>query len=321
MNNKTTRMLLLSALALTGMLMACNREDPVVNPDYDPDSDSVHTQFVMSVSTGQTSPTTKMSADAVQKNNNFFGITDAKLFAYKTGLTAVAPYVNNSAGTGFAKSFDLGTLYSNGDINASQNLEKSSNRILQLTIPVGTDAMIFYGKAINAQPGKVVVEEAAGGKGAGLLPDVAAAGGHDPVLTVGSELGQVFAQLILVQPLLPAVGVVNLCQQGFAHSREDGNLAFLFQALLHFFKFAEGAIFAHRELGADVCGAHTAERVLLGVCYIIGVVTFDVASQRTDFGCETTGHFAIEDGGVQVGTNLSDYETRPDVSQSFTNQP
>ena len=155
MNKKTTRMLLLSALALTGMLMACNREDPVVNPDYDPDSDSVHTQFVLSVSTGQTSPTTKMSADAVQKNNNFFGITDAKLFAYSTGLTTVAPYVNKADGTGFKKSYDLGTLYSNGDITASQNLEKSSNRILQLTIPVGTDAMLFYGKAINAQPGKV----------------------------------------------------------------------------------------------------------------------------------------------------------------------
>ena len=153
MINKTTKLLLAGILVLTGTLMSCDRETPVVNPNYDPETDQVHTQFVLSVSTGQSAPATKMTADAVQKNNNFFGITDAKLYAYSTGKTY--PYVNNTAGTNFTKSFDLGTLYTNGDIVAADNVTSSSNRILQLTIPVGTDAMLFYGKAINTQPGKV----------------------------------------------------------------------------------------------------------------------------------------------------------------------
>lgn len=148
-NNKS---MLIGILAIAGMLVACNREVIDVNPDYDPDKNEVNTQFILSVNTGQ-APQTRMSADAVQKNNNFWGITDAKLYAYATGLAY--PYVNNTAGTGYKKTYDLGALYSNGDIVAAQNLESSSNRILQLTIPVGTDAMLFYGKATNAQPGKV----------------------------------------------------------------------------------------------------------------------------------------------------------------------
>ena len=152
MINRTTKLLLAGILVLTGTLMSCDRETPVVNPNYDPETDQVHTQFVLSVSTGQSAPATKMTAEAVQKNSNFFGITDAKLYAYATGLTY--PYVNGD-GTGFKKSFDLGTLYTNGDIIPADNLTSSSRRILQLTIPVGTDAMLFYGKAINDRPGKV----------------------------------------------------------------------------------------------------------------------------------------------------------------------
>ena len=148
-NNKS---MLLGILAIAGMLVACNREVVDVNPNFDPDKNEVNTQFILSVNTGQ-APQTRMTADAVQKNNNFYGITDAKIYAYATELAY--PYVNNTTGEGYKKTYDLGTLYSNGDIVATQNLESSSNRILQLSIPVGTDAMLFYGKAISTQPGKV----------------------------------------------------------------------------------------------------------------------------------------------------------------------
>ena len=152
MNNRTYRLRLLGLLAMAGALVACNRETfGEINPDYDPETNEVNTQFVVSVATGQ-SAKTRMTAESVQLLPNFFGITDAKLYAYQTGLAA--PYVNYSDGTGFKKSYNLGLLYSNGDITASDNLESSSHRILQLSIPVGTDAMLFYGKAINDNPGK-----------------------------------------------------------------------------------------------------------------------------------------------------------------------
>lgn len=150
MIQKTSKLLLIGALA--GALMACNRETLDVNPNYDPDKGEVNTQFVLSVNTGQT-PQTRMTADAVQKNNNFYGISDAVIYAYGTGLAY--PYVNNTTGTGYKRKYDLGHLYSNGDIVAANNLESSSNRILQLSIPVGTDAMLFYGKATNSQPGRI----------------------------------------------------------------------------------------------------------------------------------------------------------------------
>ncbi len=72
---------------LTGTLclvtMACQQEqlDPngVTNV---PDDEEVPTQFILNVSAA---PTTKMSAEAVQQDNNFRGIEHAVLFTYKTG--------------------------------------------------------------------------------------------------------------------------------------------------------------------------------------------------------------------------------------------
>lgn len=148
MKKRTTRLLILGIFALTGTLVSCNREDPI-NPDYNPETGEVNTQFVLSVSTGQ-GPHTKQSADAAQKNTNFYGIQDATLFAYATGITTT-PYVNSN-GDGYKRDFDLGILYTAGEITPADNRTSSSNRIMQLNIPVGTDAMLFYGKAItNAQ--------------------------------------------------------------------------------------------------------------------------------------------------------------------------
>ena len=59
------------------------------------------------------------------------------------------PFVLNS-NTETDRDYALGTLYSNGSINAANNASSSSNRIVQLNVPVDVDAMLFYGKAINA---------------------------------------------------------------------------------------------------------------------------------------------------------------------------
>lgn len=141
---KTFAGLLLGAVAIVG----CQRE-PVAqpNPNYNPDTDEVNAQFVMSVSTGASE--TKMSATAVQKATNFRGIDNAKLilFANNNGNgNGASPYVKKTGNT-YKQVYNLGNLFTTGAITPAQNDDASSNRIVQLTIPVGCDAALFYGKA------------------------------------------------------------------------------------------------------------------------------------------------------------------------------
>ena len=147
---KTFAGLLLGAVAIVG----CQREPQVEpNPNFNPETDEVNAAFVMSVSTGSTS--TKMSADNVQKNTNFLGITDSKLILFATGIQPAAPYVKSGDASKALELYDLGTVLTSGAINAANNASSESNRILQLSIPLGADAALFYGKAINNAPGKV----------------------------------------------------------------------------------------------------------------------------------------------------------------------
>ena len=131
--------------------MACHREMTEVTAEEG--SKEVTTQFVLSVNTN--SEKTKMSSANVQQASNFLGINNAVMYAYATsGIPdGVTPYVNSTAAPaeGKVKRFDLGTVYTSGAINAPNNYESSSRRIMQLNIPVGTDAVLFYGKAIKPE--------------------------------------------------------------------------------------------------------------------------------------------------------------------------
>ena len=145
------------AIALIGAygLTACTSKDDVVektasdNPTYDPVAKTVTTQFVLNVANGEMN-TTRQGADIVQMNSNFRGIQDAKLIALSTGNTAfLAPYNGGStASSAVNKTFDLGTLYGSSAVVAANNEASSSNRILELAMPLQTDAMLVYGRAI-----------------------------------------------------------------------------------------------------------------------------------------------------------------------------
>jgi len=147
---KLTKLTLAGAIALA--VVACNKKDVVQdNPTFNPETKEVTTQFVLSVNTG--GPQTKMTATNVQKASNFLGINEAHVLAYKTNMSVtsldVEPFVLSSS-TATDRDYALGTLYSNGSINAGTNATASSNRIVQLNVPVDVDAFLFYGKAINA---------------------------------------------------------------------------------------------------------------------------------------------------------------------------
>lgn len=136
--------LILSAIALVGVASCQKPENQ--NPDYNAETKEVLTQFVLNVSTGE-NPQTKMSAENVQRNGNFLGMQDAKMFVYNSGNAAAANRCVTNPGTGFLKLFDLGTLYAEGAVDNANN---KTNRIMQLSIPTGSDAVLFYGKAINS---------------------------------------------------------------------------------------------------------------------------------------------------------------------------
>ena len=163
-----------SAIALIGTcgFTACSSSEDAAevaqvpdNPTYDPVEKTVTTKFVLNVSSAANNNTTRQSADIVQKNANFRGMQDAKLIGLATGKVYdsenptkyLAPYNGETTQTGWesgsnvkAKVYDLGTLYGNTavDNTGTKNETESSHRVVELTLPLTTDAMLVYGRAI-----------------------------------------------------------------------------------------------------------------------------------------------------------------------------
>lgn len=144
---------LLISLTLVASLMACEREVP--SPLYNAEKNEVTADFVINIAASDNAET-KMTATNVQKANNFLGITDATIFAYATGHGFVTPADYNAttpAESNFKAEFPLGAIVSSSEINGSINKDKSSRRVLQLSIPLETDAVLLYGRAVNDNPG------------------------------------------------------------------------------------------------------------------------------------------------------------------------
>ncbi|MBR5925151.1 MAG: hypothetical protein IKZ60_06765 [Bacteroidales bacterium] len=153
----------LSNLALVGTMVlaaaACQREQ-MGSSSVEASGNGVKevtTQFVLNVASA---PQTKMSADVVQMKQNFRGMDNAKLYVYNTGMIPENPgsttpdafvLKTNSWTEDKARYFDMGTLLSSSSIDneSTNNNDNSSNRVLQLSVPVGVDAVLFYGKAIK----------------------------------------------------------------------------------------------------------------------------------------------------------------------------
>lgn len=146
----------LGAFALTGVLgiSSCSSDNEIVevNPTFDPAKNEVTTQFVLNVNPSEQG-TTRQAASTVQKASNFRGMKDAKLIGLSTGKanTFLAPFLGSSTNFDVKRTYDLGTLYANGSVDndpESDNAEKSSHRVVELTLPLKTDAMLVYGRAI-----------------------------------------------------------------------------------------------------------------------------------------------------------------------------
>ena len=136
---------LMSAIALSGgtLLTSCSGSDDAVaennNPNFNPEKNEVLTQFVFNVSTSNQATTRQSSAATQAATSELFrGINNAGLFTYKLaddGKHLAAAAVAN-------KFIDLGSPLASGTIKAD-----NSHRVLEMSLPINTNTMLFYGKA------------------------------------------------------------------------------------------------------------------------------------------------------------------------------
>ena len=139
---------LLSAIALTGAVgfASCSSSEDTaeVNPNYNSKTNEVTTQFVFNVSNGNSS-ITRMSGTATQASSSlsaaeFRGIDNSHIMCFKQGTDGLPL----SAAAEAEKSFDMSRLVAAGTLDNS-----NSRRVLEMSLPLNTNTMLFYGKAIN----------------------------------------------------------------------------------------------------------------------------------------------------------------------------
>ena len=145
---------LMSAIALTGTIgfSSCSstEDQAEVNPGYNSETNEVPVNFVFNVSTGNTPASTRMSQANVQATSSdvFRGMEETSLMSFKLNAddkhVASPQKADNSPQTA-DKLYGLGSILGNSDIGPDSKVK--SHRILELSVPVGTNALVFYGKA------------------------------------------------------------------------------------------------------------------------------------------------------------------------------
>lgn len=148
---------MMGAMALS--FNACSSDDALVdNPNYDKETNTVNANFVFNVATNNSS--TRMTAANTQADisQNFRGIDNAQLFAYKLGTSNDGKTV--ATATTAAKTYGLGKVLAAGELDPDGGANAvKSRRVLELSLPVETNALLFWGKAIKSgtddQQGKV----------------------------------------------------------------------------------------------------------------------------------------------------------------------
>ena len=119
------------------------------NPTYDAATGTVKSQFVLNIASNAKTNTRSGSTTVQAGGNNFRGIDNTLLFAFKTSGKG---FIDASfAGAAAANRYDLGIVAAANTLN---NSGSNSHRILELAMPTGTDAMLFYGKAIKSSTDK-----------------------------------------------------------------------------------------------------------------------------------------------------------------------
>ena len=138
--------------------VACQQEPEQVvpdNPTYNPTTQEVTAEFVLSVANGQ-SPSSRMTGPDVQADGSFRGMSAVHLLTYEldytygTGTAAnPAPaflYKPTDASSKATRDYDLGSAIQKDEISADK-----SSKVFQMSLPLGTNAVLFYGRSIKTK--------------------------------------------------------------------------------------------------------------------------------------------------------------------------
>ena len=142
---------LIGAIALTGptMLTSCSSSDDAAaentNPNFNPETNEVTAQFVFNVASGSTA-TTRQSGAATQVSSSltadqFRGIDNSHVMCFINGA-GDGKYLTTAATA--TKSFDMARVANAGTLSNTK-----SSRVLEMSLPLNTNTMVFYGKAID----------------------------------------------------------------------------------------------------------------------------------------------------------------------------
>lgn len=140
----------LSAIAFTGAVSftACSSSDDMAesnNPNFNPKTNEVTAQFVFNVASGSTA-TTRQSGAATQVSSSltaeqFRGIDNSHVMCFNNG-NGDGKYLTSA--TTATKSFDVARVANAGTLSNTK-----SSRVLEMSLPLNTNTMVFYGKAID----------------------------------------------------------------------------------------------------------------------------------------------------------------------------
>ena len=154
---------LMSAIALSGTIgfSSCSSDDKVEvnpNPGYNSSTGDVPVQFVFNVSTNSQGKT-RMSAGNVQEGSvPFRGIQNAKLYSFKFAGDGSHVYDPN---TQKDRVYDLDMLIDAGGLNPSGTPQ--SRRVLEMSLPIGTNTLMMWGRAYRQPLNNVDLDALYGG--------------------------------------------------------------------------------------------------------------------------------------------------------------
>ncbi len=152
---KIQQLALMSAIALTGAVgfSSCSSsdDDVVNNPNFNPETNEVLAKFVFNVSTGNGMTRQTSAATQAAVSETFRGIDNAVLFSFKQATDGKTIATASTAD----KRYDLSRIIAAGGVS-----EDKSTRVIETSLPLNSNTLLFYGRAI---PGTVSQSEADAG--------------------------------------------------------------------------------------------------------------------------------------------------------------
>lgn len=140
----------LGAIAMLLALVACQRED--VNPNFNPETNTVLTQFVFNLNTNsyQTKQSAAETQAEISSSSPFRGIKESYLMS--------VIQADGMRGKLLPADMDAAEVYPMDDILGAGSISNTnSRRVLEMSLPLRTNTMLFYGRAIK--PASVATDE------------------------------------------------------------------------------------------------------------------------------------------------------------------